>query len=341
MNNSSQVKPFWKRGISPALALWLIAPVFGEMVSGSTPLNEYISPISIVLLGMLYGSGALLIREMLIHWGKNWRRLLLLGMAYGIYEEGLMVRSFFDPGWMDLGALGTYGRAAGVNWVWTEHLIVFHAVISIAVSIVFVEVLYPGRQAERWLSPRGLTWNTIFFAATLPIGALLNPYDAPDVWLGVCWLSIALLALTAWRARAAAKEASPGKVPHPRLFWWAGFLGTFGHIFIVYHTSEQSQPPFIVSMFLIALFDLLMVWMILRGSGNAQSWDDRHRLALINGTLSLFLILTPLVTNGQYPIMYFSNPVLLVILWWVARKVNQRVNSEHQAGATHASSLAS
>mgnify|MGYP003417257210 FL=1 len=53
MNDSTLSKPFWKRRISPALALWLIAPVFGEMVSGSTPLNEYLNPFSILLFGML------------------------------------------------------------------------------------------------------------------------------------------------------------------------------------------------------------------------------------------------------------------------------------------------
>ncbi|HSK86790.1 MAG TPA: hypothetical protein VK880_00430 [Anaerolineales bacterium] len=330
MNDSDQVQLLRKRRIAPALALWLIAPIFGEMVSGSTPLNEYISPFSILILGMLYGSGALLIRELLIRWGKNWRSLLLLGMAYGIYEEGLMVRSFSDPGWMDLGALAVYGRAAGVNWVWTEHLTVFHAVISIAASIVFVEILYSDKRTESWIGSRGLTWNTIAFAAALPIGALLNAkHDAPDAWLGMWWLAIALLVLAAWRTSTADKEAPFASVPRPWRFWWTGFLAAFGHIFIVYYTSEESRPPFILSMLVIALFDLFILWLILRWSGNAQGWDDRHRLALINGTLSLFLILTPLTTNGQYPSMYFSNPILLVLLWWVARKVDRRVNAEH------------
>lgn len=338
MTASNPIKPFWKRRIPPALALWLIAPVFGELVSGSTPLNEYLSPFSILMLGMLYGSGAVLIREMLIRWGKGWRSLLFLGMAYGVYEEGLMVRSFFDPEWMDLGALGLYGRAAGVNWVWTEHLTIYHAVISIAASVIFVEVLYPDRRAESWIGARGLTWNMIAFAATLPIGALLNPYDAQDVWLGVCWLAISLLALAAWHAPAREKEARVARVPPPWRFWWTAFIATFGHIFIVYYTSEQSKPPFIVSMFLIALFDLFTLWLILRWSGNAKSWDDRHRLALINGSLSLFLILVPLTTNGQYPIMYFSNPVFFLLLWWVARKVGQCVKAEPARAVTTSTS---
>ncbi|MGB8982488.1 MAG: hypothetical protein WCC12_11475 [Anaerolineales bacterium] len=334
MNTSTGPKPFWKRRIPPALALWLIAPVFGEMVSGSTPLNEYISPFSILMLGMLYGSGAVLIREMIVRWGKGWRSLLLLGAAYGIYEEGLMVRSFFDPNWMDLGALGTYGRIGGVNWVWTEHLIIFHALISVTASIVFVEILYPDRRAEPWLGPRGLIWNVAALAATLPLGALLNPYDTPDVWLGACWLAIALLTIGAWRARTEAKETPPANVPHPRLFWWIGFLGTLGQFFIVYYTSEGSKLPFILSMLLLALFDYFLLWLILRWSGHAKAWDDRHRLALINGSLSFFLIAVPLTTNGQYPIMYFSSPVMLLLLWWVSRKVNQRVNGERQTTET-------
>jgi hypothetical protein len=335
MKTSNQALPFWKRTISPALALWLIAPVFGEMVSGSTPLNEYISPLNILLQGMLYGSGAVLIRELLVRWGRSWRGLLLLGAAYGIFEEGLMVRSFFDPHWPDLEKLGVYGRAAGVNWVWTEHLIIFHMLVSVAASIVFVEVLYPGRRTESWLGPRGLTWNAIAFFVTLPLGALLNPYNTPDVWLGLCWLAIVLLAIGAWRARTPAQQLPPVRVPPPWLFWWTAFLATFVQLAMIYNAAEKDRPPFLVTMLAIVLFDLLILWLVRRWSGDARDWDDRHRLALVSGILSLFLILTPLSTNGRYPVMYFSNPVLLVILWWVAYRVNRRV----QAGAKHASPI--
>lgn len=32
---------------------------------------------------------------------------------YNILEEGLMVKSFFDPSWLDLGVLGVYGGWGG------------------------------------------------------------------------------------------------------------------------------------------------------------------------------------------------------------------------------------
>lgn len=332
MNDTNPSIPFWKRRIPPALALWLIAPIFGELVSGSTPLNEYLSPFTI-LLCMLYGSGAVLIREMLIRWGKNWRGLLWLGAAYGIFEEGPMVRSFFDPNWQDLDQLGIYGRALGVNWVWTEHLIIFHMLISVAASIVFVEILYPDQRAAPWIGARGIKWNLISLAITLPVGALLNPYDTPDVWLGVCWLATMLMALSAWHAghaSAIVKESQPVRVPPPWIFWWTAFLGMMGQTVVIYVPAARNNPPFLVTMLLVALFDLLILRLVLRWSGNAQSWDDRHRLALVNGGLSFFLVLGPLVSQGRYPIMYFSNPIFLVLLGWVAYKVKQRVKAEIQ-----------
>jgi len=100
----------------------------------------------------LFNRAFFICRELVIRWNKGWTSLLMLGFAYGIYEEGLLVQSFFDPTWQDLGVLATYGRVAGVNWVWTEHLTIFHALISICASVAFVEILFPDRRHE--LSPR-------------------------------------------------------------------------------------------------------------------------------------------------------------------------------------------
>jgi hypothetical protein len=158
--------------VSPSLLLLLLAPAIGELLSGSSPPLEFFFPPSLILLALMYGCGALVCREMVVRWGKGWLSLLLLGIAYGIYEEGIVLRSFFNSAWQDLvlqpqinphpesfpqdegrasalrtpslrlcggrgqgmggsqtpGAavvldnLAHYGRWAGVNWVWGEHL---------------------------------------------------------------------------------------------------------------------------------------------------------------------------------------------------------------------------
>ena len=104
-----------KQRIPPALVLYLLSPVIGELLSGSAPPVEFFNPFGLIILPALYGSGALLVREITLRWQKRWPTILMLGLAYGIVEEGLMVKSFFDPNWMDLGLLGVYGRWAGVN----------------------------------------------------------------------------------------------------------------------------------------------------------------------------------------------------------------------------------
>ena len=45
---------------------------------------------------------------------------------------------------------------------------------------------------------------------------------------------------------------------------------------------------------------------------------------LINGALSFFLVLGPLTVGTQYPVMYFSNPVFLLVLGLIYWKVAKR-----------------
>lgn len=318
----------WFR-LQPSVTLFFIAPIFGELLSGSTPLNEFVNPITLIIMTMLYGSGAILIRERVIRWKKGWPSLLLLGFAYGIYEEGLMVRSFFDPNWVDLGAMATYGRVAGVNWLWAEHLTIYHALISIAASIAFVEALYPQRRADRWVMNKkwgGVLWALLLLS--LPVGALLNPYDAPNGWILLTWLAIfALIGLARMLPSPSISPAS-GEKARPRRYFLIGLLGMFGQYFLIHLGAEQGAYPFPAAMAILVIYDLLILGMILRWNKRGAAWDDRHRLALIIGAMSFFLIIGPLTVGSQYPVMYFSNPIFLALLWLAYRKVNQRVKHE-------------
>jgi len=90
--------------ILPSLVLFLSAPIIVELLSGSAPPAEFFHPVSFWILSILYGGGAILICELKIRWQQGWLSLLVLGATYAIIEEGLMVKSFFDPTWVDLGA---------------------------------------------------------------------------------------------------------------------------------------------------------------------------------------------------------------------------------------------
>lgn len=81
-----------KLGFPPALALFLLAPAIGELLSGSAPPVEFFSPFGFVMIVSLYGSGAVVVRELKVRWKKGIASMLLLGAAYGVLEEGLLSR---------------------------------------------------------------------------------------------------------------------------------------------------------------------------------------------------------------------------------------------------------
>src|SRR2546430_3151700 len=183
----------------PLLALVLLSPVIAEMLSGSTPPLEWLNPIAVLFLIWLYGAGVLVMRETAVRWKTGWPSILLLGAAYGIIEEGLAVKSFFDPGWMDLGTLGWYGRLLDVNWVWAVWLTIYDAVVSIAIPIFLVEWIWPRTRGIPLTSRRGyITAIALLAGATVFINILLNPYR-PSFWhlLGAA----AAVAFLAWAAK--------------------------------------------------------------------------------------------------------------------------------------------
>jgi hypothetical protein len=146
-----RVQGNWK----PIATLLVLSPAIGELLSGSSPPLQFFNPVAFLPLVGLYGCGALLVRETVVRRQLNAGGILLLGTAYGIIEEGLMCKSFFNPHWTDTGYLSVYGRSGGVNWVWTFGLTFYHMVVSITVPIFLTESLFPQQAGEPWLRRRG------------------------------------------------------------------------------------------------------------------------------------------------------------------------------------------
>ena len=125
--------------------------------------------------------------------------MLILGAAYGIIEEGIMVRSFFSPTWKDLGVLATYGRWIGVNWVWAEWLTIYHAIFSITIPIFLAELTFPKTGSRIWLS----TKLRVFFHGLLIVAMILGffafPYDAPVLAIVGCTGAVIFLGWVAKR----------------------------------------------------------------------------------------------------------------------------------------------
>lgn len=276
----------------PALVLALIATLVPEVLFGSTPLTE---PGRILATMPIYAGGALVIRELARRRRAGWLAVALLGVAYGIVEEGLALSSFFNPSMFNAGLVG--GRLVGVNRTWTEWTLGYHAVWSIAIPILLTELLFPGRRAEAWLGGVGLAIAGVVYLAGATFLLLITRYAiAPDFtpptvpYVGAGLVAIGLVGLALGRpAHPAGSEEVPsraGDAPSP---WLVGLLALvvalawFGLLLLP--APIKSTGWVIIPMALDLALLVTAVSLVRRWSAPAHGWTDLHRLALAAGPL--------------------------------------------------------
>ncbi|MBM4446114.1 MAG: hypothetical protein FJ023_02015 [Chloroflexi bacterium] len=317
----------------PAVILFFLAPAIAELLSGSAPPVEFFSPVGFALLTTLYGSGAILARELTIHWRKGWASLLALGAAYGIVEEGLMVKSFFDPNWVDLGILGSYGRWAGVNWVWSVQVTLYHTFISIVIPILLAELIFFNRRNEAWVGRKGFIILPIILAADVTLGYFfLTAYRPPTAHYILMLVIVAALVLLAWRLPSQPFAPKVISQRHPFWFWLTGFLGTIAFFIVFWGLPHTTLPPcltILTGLGLVALIIWGMMWM----SGNGAAWTGMHQLALAAGPLSFFILLTPIqefdASRKDNPagmtLVGLATLMFLVWLWWRVKRSQSRL----------------
>ena len=276
----------------PLLALLLLSPVIAEMLSGSTPPLEWLNPVAALLLIWLYGAGVLVMRETAVRWKTGWPSILLLGAAYGIIEEGLAVKSFFDPAWMDLGTLGWYGRWLDVNWVWAVWLTLYHAVVSIAIPIFLMEWIWPRVRGQPLTGRRGyITAIALLAGATIFINILLTPYR-PSVWhlLG----AFAVVVFLVWAAKKYAgvlwSRLPCRKAPaSPRVYALAGFAFLMGSFLLYGGGPSFGVVPFITVLEGAAV--LVGVMLLVRRTSDDPRWA-RQRFAFVAGCVGFLIVLS-------------------------------------------------
>jgi hypothetical protein len=341
-----------KKRISPALVLLFLAPMIGELLSGSSPPVEFFGPFGIWALPMMYGCGALLVREAVFKWKKGWVALLLLGAAYGIAEEALACKSFFDPGWSDIGVLGSYGRWAGVNWLWAVQLTTYHAAISIATPILLTSFIFPEKRREPWLTRKGLYWAAAGFVfIEVFCFALITPYF-PPVHLVLLSLGIITLLVyaaykvpcpTPWESLFAPlisagkrlrvwfrRPAVSGTLPPVRKLLFSGLAFMFGFYLVPSIVMGLGYPAPVTGLALLVFFMLLglrIAWL----SGFSKSWTEKHQLALVAGGLGFFIFLAPIqeLTNPARPDdttgMTAVGIAFVIFLVWIYRRLGREM----------------
>lgn len=273
-------------------ALWVLAllsPVIAELLSGSSPPLEFFVPTSFALLLGLYGSGALIVRELAVIWNRGWASVFVLGAAYGILEEGVAVKSFFDPNWMDLGGLGVYGRFLGTNWVWAVWLTIFHAMISISLPILLIWLLYPNLRNTRFLTRRRFQIVfTILFLDVFVCTIALNPFvpAAAMYMLAIAFVfGLSLFAKNLPRSFLGPASLLPSW--RPWKFCALGFLTIFLSFMFAGAFVNSSVPP-IVTIILIVALNFVSLQLI---RDNVGSSSNKPQVVGLASGLLLFMVI--------------------------------------------------
>jgi len=282
----------------PWLALLLLAPALGELLSGSSPPAEFFQPFGFAVMTVLYGCGALLCRELKVRWRKGVGSLVLLGCAYAVAEEGLLVASFFNPNWVDLGALQGFGRALDVNWVWAVELTVYHAFFSVTTPVLLVELMYPEEKERLWLGSRGFkvaagAFLLDVFGGLFLFGQFLQYYPPLPQYL--LFVGVAALFFRAAR-RLPADWLRRGTRPMRRPLYYVGLSLVTALLSMLIFGALPNASRALYMPALVSALGVLLIWGVVR---HLRSYDWRaagrsQLLGLVSGPVLLLIAATPI-----------------------------------------------
>jgi hypothetical protein len=83
------------------LTLVFLAPILTEVVSGNTPAHALLDPRVTLFLLVAYGLPLLVVRELQLRWQLSNFGVFLLGLAYGIWNEGLLAQTLIRAEYSD------------------------------------------------------------------------------------------------------------------------------------------------------------------------------------------------------------------------------------------------
>lgn len=306
----------------PILCLAILTPGISEYLSTSSPVLNLVANPVWFFLGLAinvgqYTAGALLVREAVIRWKKGWGTVFLLGLAYGITEEGLGDNTLFNNTHHTDAILGQYGHFLGVNWVWSTGVLLFHILYSIGLPILLLGLALPETRGRSLIAGRQVPLVFASLAASTALETVLV-WGEFRFWMGIPLFVGSLLAigaLTVAGRRAPADLWAPAH-ERPTLPSWVPFV--LGFLFFPiafvfeYGIGPSHVPP---SLLIVAELAVLVGLgeVVRRGIGRAE--NGRLLVNLAFGFLAWQAVFGVLLTLG----LPYTLPLVGVMLWFFVR----------------------
>ncbi len=173
--------------------LTFLSPLIAEFLLGNIPASQ----IWLMLpFSLLYGAGAVLIRETVRHTHRGWPSFVLLGLAFGLIEEGWVTQSLFNPNYLHLRLLDYgFAPALGIGIPWSLYVLSLHVIWSTSVPIGLTEALDPAPEALPWLGRIGVAiYGLLFLVGVGVLGYFSrrqNAFDANPAQVAIIGVLVA------------------------------------------------------------------------------------------------------------------------------------------------------
>lgn len=270
---------------APTLTILLLAPFLGETFSTASSPIELVMPWALPLVVGMYGGGALLCREIARRYNLSFLGLCLLAVTYGAYEEGLIDRFWFDPEFWEEAGVGSYSVVGELNILLASHLTVFHVGVSICMSIIITEWLFPGRRHEPWVGSRGLALAAFGLLVVVPVFSL--QFRVPGLWAFVTAGAILIAAaVLAFQVPRATVQLDSDTSPRRRGVAWVAFAATAAQFSLTYAVPSIGIPwP---AGLALSLLPVLIGWVVISRLATTR-YLDRDGIRAVSGIAAFFI----------------------------------------------------
>ncbi|MGO8947009.1 MAG: hypothetical protein ACLQUY_04970 [Ktedonobacterales bacterium] len=328
----------WRR-VAPIATLIFLSPVLTELLMGIV----HITNLWLLVPEMaVYGVAALLIREAVRRQHRGWGMILLLGMAYALAEECVILQTSLTPQFFTAGT-SSFGWAFGVQWIYLVAMLGYESVYAIVLPIALTELLFPDQRAVPWLSRRGIGIAiVVFILSSVGVWWLWShvglqrygssTYHIPPLNVGLALLVIGVVVSATLGLRLPTRSVQQAI----RRAWSPWLLGSIAFTFaliwwilVVFAYLPASSLPAFSPLIPIGIG---LAWaglalLVVRYLSTARGWQDRHQLALIFGAVLASMVGGVLVILADSPLDILGKLVfdliaivLLACLAWSLRK---------------------
>lgn len=238
-----------KKKILPLLFLVVFTTVFTELLTGNIPGPIFMHPVTLVLLIIYYGLPVIAIRDLAITKKLSVKGLFVMGLAYGIFNEGIVAKTLLMADGLPLPSFDGYTLSLGLSIPWMLFIIVWHAINSVILPITVCNVLFPAQKEEAWLSPKAM-WTVLIIPGAL--GGLQFFRGSPTPTVLTTVLIIALIFVLSRVSYLFFDLAPKSSAPKARSIVF-GFLFVFIHSLVLMTVAGMQLPLLLYILIAVGL----------------------------------------------------------------------------------------